>query len=138
MEKKIGSMWVLFPISAWRTDRCTILRLQEVAELLKNNPRGAVIKLTRAIALQPNNAELFRQRAEAYEALSDYYPAILNFRKALFLRPENKDTLTFKLAQVCCAYGEHLCEEKQHLQALEMFKMALEYQPHNGEYALKR
>ena len=115
-----------------------ILRLQEVSELLKSNPRGAVIKLTRAIALQPKNAELFRQRAEAYEALFDYHPAILNFRKALLLGPLNKEALTFRLAEVYCAYGERLCEGKQHLQALEMFKMALEYQPHNREYALKR
>eukprot|EP00731_Ephydatia_muelleri_P024858 Em0016g1129a len=115
MEKKIGSM------------------LQEVAELVKSNPRGAVIKLTRAIALQPKNAELFRQRAEAYEALFDYHPAILNFRKALLLGPLNKEALTFRLAEVYCAYGERLCEGNSTYRALEMFKMALEYQPHNRE-----
>ena len=105
---------------------------------MKSRPGDAVIKLTRAIALQPHNAELFRQRAEAYEALRDHQSALLNFRKALLLGPPDKDALTVRMAEVYCAYGESLCEGQQHVQALEMFKMALEYQPHNREYALKR
>ena len=115
-----------------------ILRLQEAAGLLTSNPQGAITKLTRAIALQPHNAELFRQRAEAYEALHDHHSAILNFRKALILGPPNKDALAVRMAEVYCTYGERLCEEQQHVLALEMFMKALEHQPHNREYALKR
>ena len=100
--------------------------------------KRAVAKLTRAIVLDPRNAELFKQRAEALVSLGDYHMAIANFRKVLSLNPGEEEEMSGRLATVYHLHGQALVEQQQHDQALEMFRMASEYCPKEKMYTMRR
>ena len=98
----------------------------------------AVAKLTRAIALEPRNPELFQLRAEAYFSLKDYYSSIINFQKVISLEPDTEDEIVERLACVHYEYGTWLYDSGQFAQALEMFEKTSEYQPENKEPIMRR
>ena len=102
------------------------------------DPKQAVAKLTRAIVLDSRNAELFKQRAEAFVSLGDYHMAIVNFRKVLSLSPSEEEEITGRLATVYHLHGEALVEQQQHDQALEMFRMASDHRPEEKMYTMRR
>ena len=98
----------------------------------------AVTKLTRAIALEPRNPDLFKLRAEAYFSLSEYHPAIINFQKVISLQPSVEGEVIERLACVHYEYGAWLYDNGQYARALEMFEKTSEYQPHNKEPVMRR
>ena len=100
--------------------------------------RKAVAKLTRAIALEPRNPDLFKLRAEAYFSLKEYYSSIINFRKVIALQPSVEKEITERLACVHYEYGTWLYDNGQYAQALEMFEKTSEYQPENKEPVMRR
>ena len=93
----------------------------------------AVAKLTRAIALEPRNPDLFKLRAEAYFSLKEYYSSIINFQKVIALQPSIEEEITERLACVHYEYGMWLYDNGQYAQALEMFEKTSEYQLDNKE-----
>ena len=98
----------------------------------------AVAKLTRAIALQPRNPELFKLRAEAYFSLKEYHSSIINFQKVVALKPSIEAEITERLACVHFEYGTWLYDTGKFAQALEKFEKTSEYQPENKEPMMRR
>ena len=114
-------------------------RLEEAVKLHQDgDPKGAVTKLTRAISLDPMNADLFKQRAEAYATLQDFHSAIINLRKALSLRPSEHTAITGRLASMHYLYGKALSQGEEYKRALEAFGVASEYRPGEKKYTMQR
>ena len=122
-----------------RFHSATDVRLKEACSLHESgDSQQAVAKLTRAIALQPRNPDLFRLRAEAYFSLKDYHSSIINFQKVVALKPSMEVELTKRLACVHFEYGVWLYDCGKFAQALEMFEKTSEYQPENREPVMRR
>ena len=100
--------------------------------------KRAVARLTRAIALQPRNPDLFQLRAEAFFSLKEYHSSIINFQKVIALKPSVEDEITERLACVHFEYGAWLYDNGKFTQALEMFEKTSEYQPENKEPVMRR
>ena len=98
----------------------------------------AVAKLNRAIALQPDNPELFKQRAEAHFELCNYHAAILNFNKVIALKETEREAIHERLALVHYQYGVSLAASKNHSDAIEIFEKASFYDPSNKEIISRR
>ncbi|XP_032056409.1 tetratricopeptide repeat protein 16 [Aythya fuligula] len=60
----------------------------------------AIICYTKAIGLDPQRAELYEQRAEAFLQLCDFQSAVLNLRKVLALGPAREQHCLARLALV--------------------------------------
>ena len=115
------------------------VRLKEAHSLHESgDSQRAVAKLTRAIALQPRNPDLFRLRAEAYFSLKEYHSSIINFQKVVALKPSVEVEITERLACVHFDYGAWLYNCGKFAQALEMFEKTSEYQPENREPVMRR
>ena len=100
--------------------------------------RRAVAKLTRAIALQPRNPDLFELRAEVHYSLKEYHFSIINFQKVISLKPSVEREITERLACVHHEYGTWLYDGGKFSLALEMFERTSEYQPDNKEPVMRR
>ena len=94
--------------------------------------------MTRAIALQPNNPDLFKIRAEANVSLSNYHAAIINFKKVIRLRKDEEATINKRLAVVYYNYGMTLLAEKNYAEAVDFLEFAAYYDPGNKEVVFKR
>lgn len=115
------------------------LRLKEARSLHESGEsQKAVAKLTRAIALEPRNPDLFKLRAEAYFSLSEYHSSIINFQKVISLQPSAEGEVIERLACVHYEYGAWLYDNGQYARALEMFEKTSEYQPDNKEPVMRR
>ncbi|XP_035197630.1 tetratricopeptide repeat protein 16 isoform X2 [Oxyura jamaicensis] len=90
----------------------------------------AIICYTKAIGLDPQRAELYEQRAEAFLQLCDFQSATLNFRKALALGPAREQHCLARLALVLDLQGQCLLDQELYSEALEAFTRAAELQPH--------
>eukprot|EP00075_Anas_platyrhynchos_P037691 XP_027326944.1 tetratricopeptide repeat protein 16 isoform X2 [Anas platyrhynchos] len=90
----------------------------------------AIICYTKAIGLDPQRAELYEQRAEAFLQLCDFQSAALNFRKVLTLGPAREQHCLARLALVLDLQGRCLLDQELYSEALEAFTRAAELQPH--------
>ena len=116
-----------------------ICRLKEAFSLHESGDhQRAVVRLTRAIALQPTNPDLFKLRAEAYFSLKEYHSSIINFQKVIALTPSSEEEITERLACVHFEYGAWLYNSGKFSQALEMFEKTSDYQPENKEPVMRR
>jgi len=52
---------------------------------IMNQPAYAIIDFSKAIELEPENAEIYYKRAGAYEAIRDYESAVLDYEKLLLM-----------------------------------------------------
>ena len=86
----------------------------ELGRLSDCSLSSAVIAYERAIALQPENANLWLQQGLALEQLGDYERALTAYEQAVTLNPEN----SFSLARQCAALN-HLKEYEAALAACE-------------------
>ncbi len=102
-----------------------------------NEYSKAVNKLSRAIALQPLNSDLFERRAEVYVTLRNYDLAIANLQKILSLKEDNEAVFK-RLGQVHCLHGEALYDEGRYGQALEVYEQAAQYRHGDKSIIMKR
>ena len=94
--------------------------------------------LSRAIALEPRNAELFKRRADACVAFGDYHSAILNYKRTIILNPAEEAGLVPRMADAFFQSGKQLRAEEDFVGALEAFSKASECRPGEREYTLQR
>lgn len=93
--------------------------------------------LRKAMFIQPNNAELYKLRGEAYLQLCDFKSAILNYKHVCILQPDNEESFT-KLAFIYFLLGQSYYDEQMYLDALECFTRAAEMKPKNSGYHARR
>lgn len=101
-------------------------------------PDRAVAKLSRAISLKQNDPELFKERGEVSAVLGDYHGAIINFKKVIALREEERDAMSKRLSDVCYRYGVELAAKNKHTEAVEMFLSSSSYDPDNKDAVTRR
>ena len=68
----------------------------------------------------------------------DYHGAIINFKKAVALNEELKDSLSKRLCTVHYHYGMMLFDQDMHKEAADMFEQSAEYDSSNKDAIAKR
>ncbi len=57
---------------------------------------GAIEDYTKAIEINPKDADAYKFRGVAKDELGDYFDAILDFNKSIELKPDNSQVYTFR------------------------------------------
>lgn len=88
----------------------------------------AVVLFTKSLAMEGEQVDCYVRRAECYLQLTDFQSAVLNYKKACIMQPDN---LTFynRLAFIYFFQGECLFNQKLYPEALEAFTRASEMRP---------
>lgn len=89
------------------------------------DPHKAILYLTNAVKLQPNDAEIYYNRGVAYENLGQYQPAIKDYNQAISLNPSYSEAFYNR--------GTIYSEIGQYQQAIEDFNQAVSLQPDDAE-----
>lgn len=108
--------------------------------MAKGEPKNAITKLNRALALRPREAHLYHERALAYQEARDYSAAIQNMKKAMALNCpcSAAGVLEEQLAGLHVQFGEECYSRKEYEAALEGFSKASDIQPEHRSHTLKR
>ena len=93
--------------------------------------------LTKAINLQPKAVLYYVERAEIFLRLCDFSSAILNYKRACVLEPDNYDFYS-RLAFLYYFYGQCLFDQNLFPEALESFSRAAEMRPEVAGYHMRR
>ncbi|XP_067825872.1 tetratricopeptide repeat protein 16-like [Heptranchias perlo] len=104
--------------------------------LIMQQLEQAVISFSKAINLNPQMAEFYVRRAEAYVQIGDLQSAIVNYRMASTLDPSNEDLLP-QIAHTLYIQGQCLLDLKMYTDALEAFAQASELRPENQHYHMQ-
>jgi hypothetical protein len=111
------------------------LHLSGVIAYQTNNPRKAVESISKAIAIDPDNPDLFSNRGLALHELMEFEAALTSFDKAIALKPD--------FAQAYYNRGITLQKQKKFEDALASYDKAIAFNPgyheahHNRGVALK-
>ena len=97
----------------------------------------AMSSFNKAIALKPDIIKYYIARGECYLQLCDFQSAILNFKKACILDPDDEETFS-RLAFLYFLQGQCLFDEKLYGEALESFSRAAEMKPEVIGYHTRR
>ena len=97
----------------------------------------AVNCLNKAINLQPKTVLYYVERAEIFLHLCDFSSAILNYKRACVLEPDNY-TFYCRLAFLYFFYGQCLFDQNLFPEALESFSRAAEMRPEVTGYHMRR
>ena len=111
---------------------CNGLELAENRELEK-----AIQCFNKAINLKPKDIRFYVQRGECFLHITDFQSAILNYKRACVLDPENED-LYNRLAFMYFFVGQCLFDQKLYPEALEAFSRATEMRPEVIGYHTRR
>ncbi|KAM3825391.1 tetratricopeptide repeat protein 16 [Vipera latastei] len=95
----------------------------------------AITCYTKALNLDPNKAELYEKKAEAFLQLCDFQSAAMHLRKVY--RLSLKEEIRERLAFIVFIQGQSLYEQKVYLDALHSFTHACELQPQNTLYRIR-
>lgn len=101
------------------------------------NSRGALSSVNKAIVLKPNETQYYEERGEIYLSRCDLQSAILNYKKACLMEPDNRFYMT-RLAFIYFYQGQILFDLRQYEEALESFSKASEMRPDNNGYHIRR
>ncbi|KAE8603419.1 hypothetical protein XENTR_v10014337 [Xenopus tropicalis] len=93
---------------------------------------NAVVSFSKAINLNPEKAELYIKRSEAFLQLCDFQSAALNVQKACSIT-QPREEYTKLLAFIFYLQGQCLFERECYLDALEYFTRSSELQPLNKQ-----
>ena len=102
-----------------------------------NNHNKAITSFNKAICLKPEVVKNYIARGESYLQICDFQSAILNFKKACILDPDNDQTYS-RLAFLYFLQGQCLFDEKLYSEALESFSRAAEMKPDMIGYHTRR
>ncbi|MDP6635366.1 MAG: tetratricopeptide repeat protein [Phycisphaerae bacterium] len=80
-----------------------------------------IYECTKAIALNPNDADAHYNLAVAYEDIEQYKKAIVNYKKVIALTPRD--------AEAYCAIGRAYGKSGQHADAIAAYKKAIALKP---------
>lgn len=97
---------------------------------------NAVLFFSRALHLNPNMADFYVFRAEAFIQLCDFSSALQNLRRAYTYQPENSKYLE-RLAFVLYLQGQCLYELCDFQEALYVFLQASDLQPQNPSFSYR-
>ena len=97
----------------------------------------AILFFTKAINLKPEVVKYYATRGESYLHICDFQSAILNFKKACILDPDNDQTYS-RLAFLYFLQGQCMFDEKLYSEALESFSRAAEMKPEVIGYHTRR
>jgi tetratricopeptide (TPR) repeat protein len=102
----------------------------------------SISSLTKAISLKPTECKYYIKRGEKFLQLCDFQSAILNYKKACILDPDN-DQYYSRLASIYYMKGQCLFDCKNYTDALECFSRAAEMKPdvigyHTRRYIFQR
>ncbi|XP_041911327.1 tetratricopeptide repeat protein 16 [Arvicola amphibius] len=97
---------------------------------------NAVLFFSRALHLNPNLANFYVFRAEAFIQLCDFSSALQNLRRAYSYQPENSKYLE-RLAFVLYLQGQCLYELCDFQEALYVFLQASDLQPQNPSFCYR-
>ena len=103
----------------------------------EGNYAQAIQHFNKALHLQPKDVQLYADRGEAFFNLCDFQSAILNYKKACVLCPENFDYYK-RLAFFYYFQGQSLFDLKLYPEALEAFSRAAEMRPDVVGYHTRR
>ena len=106
-----------------------------MAEWNENNQ--AISSFNKAISLKPEVVKNYIARGESYLQICDFQSAILNYKKACILDPDNDQTYS-RLAFLYFLQGQCLFDEKLYGEALESFSRAAEMKPEVIGYHTRR
>ena len=98
---------------------------------------AAITIINKAMHLRPDYIELYVHRAEAFLMLTDFQSAILNYKRACVMDP-NQTQYYNRLAFVYYFQGQCLYDQKLYPEALEAFSRATEMRPEVIGYHLRR
>jgi tetratricopeptide (TPR) repeat protein len=101
----------------------------------ENANDNAIVHLTKAIALVPDEISFYVARGDCYLRLCDIQSAILNYRKACLMQP---GSYVHRLAFLYYMNAEFYLEQKMYVEALENFTQASEIQPDSAGYRIRR
>ncbi|XP_046845454.1 tetratricopeptide repeat protein 16-like [Xenia sp. Carnegie-2017] len=87
-----------------------------------------ISSLTKAISLKPMECKYYIKRGEKYLQICDFQSAILNYKKACILDPDNDEHYS-KLALIYYIKGQCLFDYKNYEEALKSFSRAAEMKP---------
>ncbi|CAH1785513.1 unnamed protein product [Owenia fusiformis] len=93
----------------------------------------AIRTLNKAISLNHGHVDYYIQRAECFIQLCDFQSAILNYKHACVLEPENMDYYS-RLSFIYYFQGQCLFDQKMYSEALEAFSRAAEMSPEVSGY----
>ena len=107
-------------------------------EALENDKHiEAISHLTKAVVLDADNGDYFTLRGEAYLQISDFQSAILSYKRACILQPENE--LFFRrLAFIHFLQGQAFFDEENYEDALDFFSKAVEIRPDSLGFHMRR
>lgn len=97
----------------------------------------AVVCYTKSLTLRPRDVTCIIERAECFLRLADFQSAILNYKKACLLQPEDV-TYRQRLAFIYYLYGQCLFEQNQFTLALEAFERARDLDRDNVWFQYRR
>lgn len=93
--------------------------------------------VNKAMGLIPDVPKYYVQRAESYIQLCDFKSAILNYKKACLLEPNNEGYYS-RLSFLYYFEGQTLFDQRLYPEALECFSSAAEMNPDNVGYHIRR
>lgn len=103
----------------------------------KYNDYKAILCFNKAISLKPEKIKFYVARGESFLQICDFQSAILNYKKACILDPEN-DEYYSRLAFIYFFQGQCLFDQKLYNEALESFSRAAEMKPEVIGYHTRR
>ncbi|XP_050389165.1 tetratricopeptide repeat protein 16 [Patella vulgata] len=102
----------------------------------KGDHKASIRLLSKAIALQSEDHLFYVERAENYVQLCDFQSAILNYKKACLIAPNN-DSYYSRLAFLYFYLGQLLFDQRLYPESLELFSRASEMKPDNTGYHIR-
>ena len=107
------------------------MELKEKGELEK-----ALNKINKALGLRIDPV-YYKERSEIFIQLCDFSSAILNYKRACLLDPDNNEYYN-RLAFLYFFHGQTLFDQRLYPEALESFTRAAEMSPNNTGYHIRR
>ena len=141
IQKGLGTLWSFARDAVWPDPRLYLNRGKDYAE--RKQYDNAVDDFTKAISIDPDNADAYIERAGALAAKGNFEAAMLDFDRAKNLNAEAAKIVSEKLrdpkfAAGYVARGNTYWGNKEYKQAIAEYDRAIEIDPRNFEAHVSR